>query len=140
MFRTSAARRKADWCAARRFLTCFSPQRLKPLRAPAIVFVEFIADWILLVEVLMVLLCGIKLGRRGDFGDNGFFKRLRLVQPLFRFFGQPLLIVVMIKNGGTILMAFVTELLIRGGWIDVVPEHIQQCGVADLLRVVHDLD
>src|SRR5688572_32945309 len=100
MFRTSAARRKADWCAARRFLTCFSPQRLKPLRAPAIVFVEFIADRILLIEVLMVLLCGIKLGRRGDFGDDDFLKRLGLIQSLFRFFGQPLLIVIMIENSG----------------------------------------
>jgi hypothetical protein len=46
---------------AARLISGVSPQRFQPLRATTIVFVEFVADRILLVEVLMVLLCRIEL-------------------------------------------------------------------------------
>jgi len=46
----------------------------------------------------------------------------------------------MIKNGGTVLIALIAELLIRRRRIDIVPEYIQDSGVRDLVRVVDDLN
>src|SRR4051794_40619090 len=101
-----------------------SPQRLQPLYTPTVILVELIADRTFLIEILMILFRGIELRRRDNFRHDGLFKRLGLVDPLLRFFGKPFLIVVMIENGGPILMAFVAELLIGRRGIDVVPERI----------------
>jgi len=46
----------------------------------------------------------------------------------------------MIKNGGTVLIALIAELLIRRRRVNVVPEHIQDSSVRDLVRVVDDLN
>src|SRR6266540_5047330 len=45
----------------------------------------------------------------------------------------------MIKDGGAILAAGVTELRIGGERIDVAPEHIEQFFVADFRRIIGDL-
>src|SRR6266508_253306 len=45
----------------------------------------------------------------------------------------------MIKDGGAILAARVTELRIGGKGIDVAPEYIKQFFVADFRRIIGDL-
>src|SRR5262249_52918963 len=46
----------------------------------------------------------------------------------------------MIEDTGAILRSVVTELGIRGQWVNVVPEDVQELGVANFRRIVDDLD
>src|SRR5690349_7483938 len=102
-----------------------SPQRLQTLCSPTVILVEFIADGILLIKILMVLFRRIELRGWHDFRHDLLLEGFRFVELLLRFFSKPLLAVVMIENRGAILMAFVTELLIGRRGIDIVPEGFQ---------------
>src|SRR2546425_6572339 len=110
----------------------FAPELLEALGPAAVELVEPVPDRVLLVEVLVVLLGGIELRGGHDLGDDRPLERLGLHQRLLRFLGKPLLRLVVVEDGRTILVPIVAELPVRRGWINVVPEDLQELGVADL--------
>ena len=58
---------------------CRAPKVFQPLRAAAVELVELIVDRILLVEILVVFLGGVKRGGRDDLGDDRLFEALRTI-------------------------------------------------------------
>ena len=98
-----------------------SPEPVKTLIAPTAVAVDLIAQRILLIVVLVVLLCGVELGRRRDFGDDGRCKRFRRLQGLLRCLSEPLLRLIMVEDGGAILCTMITELSIGRRGVDLAP-------------------
>src|SRR3989454_7154545 len=118
----------------------FPPELLEPLGPAAVELVEPVPDRVLLVEVLVVLLGGIELRGRHDLGDDRPLERLGLHQRLLRFLGQPLLRLVVVGGGPAKLVPIVAEMPVRRGWINVVPEDLQELGVADLGGIEEDLD
>src|SRR5262249_23033681 len=101
-----------------------APDVGEPLIAPAGVAVEPVPDPILLGVVLVVLLGRPELSGRNDLGHDrpGHLERLR--DRLLRRLGEPLLCVVVVEDGGAVLIAVVAELSPRVGRVDVVPEDV----------------
>src|SRR3989442_4865512 len=118
----------------------FPPRRPERLGPAAVELLEPVRDRVLLVEVLVVLLGGIELGGRHDLGDDQPLDRLGLHQRFLRSLGKPLLRLVVVEDGRAVLESIVTELPVRRGWINVVPEDLQELGVADLGGIEEDLD
>ncbi|MDQ5909425.1 MAG: hypothetical protein QG599_1520 [Pseudomonadota bacterium] len=76
--------------------------------------------------------------------NNGGYYRLfepaRLCQCQFRRLRQAFLLIIMIKNGRTIWLAFVAKLTGSVEWVDIAPEDIQQAGITNFSRIIDDLD
>src|SRR5262249_14484892 len=104
-------------------LLLLAPQLLEPRIASAIEPVEFVADRILHVEILVIFPALGNRPRRHDWRID------RLLEPLlhrrFRALRQPALLVVAIEDGGAVLIAAIAELAILHQRIDVVPEHVE---------------
>src|SRR5207253_6950157 len=118
----------------------FPPELLEALGPAAVELVEPVPDRVLLVEVLVVLLGGIELRGRHDLGDDQPLESLGLHQRLLRFLSKPLLRLVVVEDGRAVLKSIVTELPVWRGGINVVPEDLQEHGVADLGGIEEDLD
>src|SRR5688572_20540710 len=107
----------------------FSPELFQAAIAPAPGAVRVVVRAVGLVEVLMTDLCRIELARSEDFGVDG-------TTQLFRDLGlgllrELLLLRIMEVDPAPILIPAVAELPILRERIDVVPEDLQQFGVAD---------
>src|SRR5258708_16173049 len=114
-----------------------APQLFEPRVASAIEPVEFIANGILQVVILMILLGLVERTGRHD-------RRLdRLLEALLnrrlRGFRQRPLLVAMIEDRAAVLVAVIAELPILRQGIDVLPKHVEQLVIAHLGRVVYDL-
>ena len=82
----------------------------------------------------MVILRGVELGERDDFGDDGGFA-FGLGAGL-RFVGYPHLVVVFRQDDRAVLRASVGTLTIEGGRVMRLPEKIDDLFVGNLCRVV----
>src|SRR5262245_7962736 len=118
-------------------LVLLAPQLFEPRIASAIEAVEFVADRILHVIILMVLFGFVERAGRHDRGRNGLLEAFR--NRHLRGLRQRALLVAVIEDRAAILVAGVAELPILRQRIDVVPEHVEQLLIAHLGRVVHDL-
>src|SRR6516165_6354739 len=114
-----------------------APQFLEPGVASAIEAIEFVADGILHVVILMVLFGFVERAGRHDCGLDRLLEAFR--NRRLRGFRQRALLVAVIEDRAAVLVAVVAELPILGQRIDVVPEHVEQLLIAHLGRVVHDL-
>src|SRR5271166_2429217 len=88
--------------------------------------------------ILVVLFCLVERSGGRDLGldrllEAGLHRGLR-------GFGKLALLVVMIKDRSSILIAVVAELPVLRQRIDVVPEHVQELLIAEPGRIVDDLD
>src|SRR5262250_1277416 len=87
--------------------------------------------------VLMVSLSSIERLQRGDLGDDGSRKDLRLLQLRNVRLGNPLLLIVSIENDGSVLSAFIRPLTIQLCRImGHGEEDLQQLSVGDSRRIV----
>src|SRR5262249_58116175 len=118
-------------------LVLLAPQLLEPGVASAIETIEFIADRILHVVILMVLFGFVERAGRHDSGLDRLLEAL--LNRRLRGLRQRALLVGMIEDRAAVLVAVVAELPILRQRIDVVPEHVEQLLIAHLGRVVHDL-
>src|SRR5258708_24151862 len=114
-----------------------APQLSEPRVASAIEPLEFIANGILQVVILMILLGLVERTGRHD-------RRLdRLLEALLnrrlRGFRQRPLLVTMIEDRAAVLVAVIAELPILRQGIDVMPKHVEQLVIAHLGWVVYDL-
>src|SRR5260221_2156953 len=114
-----------------------APQLFEPRVASAIEPVEFIANGILQVVILMILLGLVERTGRHD-------RRLdRLLEALLnrrlRGFRRRPLLVTMIEDRAAVLVAVIAELPILRQGIDVMPKHVEQLVIAHLGWVVYDL-
>src|SRR5258707_9750419 len=114
-----------------------APHLIEPRVASAIEPVEFIANGILQVVILMILLGLVERTGRQD-------RRLdRLLEALLnrrlRGFRQRPLLLAMIEDRAAVLVAVIAELPILRQGIDVMPKHVEQLVIAHLGRVVYDL-
>jgi hypothetical protein len=87
----------------------------------------------------MVLLGLVERPGRRDLSLDRLLLEARLHHSL-RGLSEAALLVVMIKDRSSILVAVIAELPVLRQWIDVVPEHVQELLIADLRGVVDDLD
>ena len=88
--------------------------------------------------VLVVLLRLVERSGRHDLRSNRVLEtRLQGVLCSLR---QAALLVVVIEDRGPVLIAVIAELRVLRQWIDIVPENVEQLLLADLGRVVSDLD
>src|SRR5262245_37218331 len=79
----------------------FSPQLLQALVAAAAIAVDFIAQRVFFVIVLVVVLRGIEYGGRDNFShDRG---AEATAQSFLRFFREPLLGLIVVEDGRPIL-------------------------------------
>src|SRR5436309_3119107 len=115
-----------------------APELLQARVAAAVPAIELVAHGILLVVALMVLLGRVERGRRHDLGRDRAAEALG--ETLLRLLRETALRVVVVEDRGSILVAVVAELRLRRERVDVVPEDVEQLRVADLARVVDDLD
>src|SRR5215831_13665109 len=114
-----------------------APQLLKPDVASAIETIEFVADGILHVVILMVLFGFVE---RPGWHDCGLERLLEaLLNRRLRGFRQRPLFVAVIEDRAAVLVAMVAELPILRQGIDVVPEYVEELVIANLGRVVDDL-
>src|SRR5262249_53156632 len=113
------------------------PQFFEPGVSSAIEAIEFIADGILHVVILMVLLGFVERAGRHYCGRNVLLESVR--NRSLRGLRQRALLVAVIEDRAAVLVAVVAELPILRQRIDVVPEHVEQLLIAHLGRVVHDL-
>src|SRR5260221_734592 len=114
-----------------------APQLFEPRVASAIEPVEFIANGILQVVILMILLGLVDRTGRHD-------RRLdRLLEALLnrrlRGFRRRPLLVTMIEDRAAVLVAVIAELPILRQGIDVMPKHVEQLVIAHLGWVGYDL-
>ena len=86
----------------------------------------------------------VLLGRI-TFGSTGLISVLGAAPETLRFFqgfqgrlGEPLLLLVVEKNRGTVLVAHVAELSVLHEGIDVVPEDVEELRVSDLQGIDGD--
>src|SRR5215831_14731205 len=114
-----------------------APHLLEPGVASAIEPVEFIANRILQVVILMILLGLVERTGRHDRRLNRLLEALLHLR--LRGFRQRALLVAMIEDRAAVLVAVIAELPILRQGIDVVPKHVEQLLIAHLGRVVHDL-
>ena len=95
----------------------------------------------LFMIALVVLFSPVKLRRRCDLCHNlpepEYTRHLNF---LLRFSRQPCLFCIMIKNHGTVIGANVRTLAVQLCRVMDRPEHIQEMFVADLYRIIHNLD
>ena len=87
----------------------------------------------------MVLLRRIELAGRDDLGHDGACEALGPLQLPLGLFRQPPLRLIVVKDGRAILLTVVAELRVCRERVDVVPEHVEQLGVADLPGVIDHL-
>src|SRR5262249_16951654 len=114
-----------------------APQLLEPGVAAAIEPVEFVADGILHVVILMVL---FGLVERPGWHDCGLERLLEaLLNRRLRGFRQRPLLVAVIEDHAAVLVAMVAELPILRQGIDVVPEHVEELVIHPLGGAVHSL-
>src|SRR5262249_15103834 len=118
-------------------LVLLAPQLFEPGIAPAIEAVEFVADGILHVVILMVLFGFVERAGRHDCGLDRLLEAL--LNRRLRGFRQRSLLLAMIEDRAAVLVAVIAELPILRQGIDVVPEHVEQLVIAHLGRVVDDL-
>ena len=85
---------------------------MEPLVTAAAIAIDFVADRVLLIIVLVIIFGRIKFRGADDFSHDRLFETT--LEALFRGFRKSLLGVVVKKNGGAILAAGVTELRIGG--------------------------
>src|SRR5258707_9567155 len=114
-----------------------APHLIEPRVASAIEPVEFIANGILQIVILMILLGLVEGTGRQD-------RRLdRLLEALLnrrlRGFRQRPLLVAMIEARAAVWVAVIGELPILRQGIDVMPKHVEQLVIAHLGGVVYDL-
>src|SRR5262249_52384285 len=114
-----------------------APQLFEPRIAAAVEAVEFIADRILHVVILMVLFGLVERSGRHDLGRDRLLEAL--LDRRLRGLRQRPLFLAAIEDRAAILVAVVAELTILRQRIDVVPEHVEQLVIAHLGRIVHDL-
>src|SRR5262245_18048190 len=133
-----ASRRRRSTMALILFALLLPPQLLEPRVASAIETVELVADRILLVVVLVVLLRLVERSRRHDLGLDRLLEALGDLS--LRGLRQRPLLLAMREDRAAVLVAAVAELPILRQRIDVVPQHVDHLLVADLGRVVDDLD
>ena len=81
-----------------------APELLESLVTAATGTVEFVTDRVLLVIVLVIILGRVELCGLYNFGDDRPFKRLVFFQLGLRLQRQPLLLLIMIKDGASILI------------------------------------
>src|SRR3954470_1829931 len=115
-----------------------APELFETLIASAIPSVEFVARFVLLVIILVVLLGLVEGAGRDDLGIDGARRELCL-DLLLGFLGELLLLLAAIEDRRAVLVAGVAELLVLHERIDVAPEHVEELGVGHLRRVVDDL-
>src|SRR5262245_32545064 len=118
-------------------LVLLAPQLFEPGIPSAIEAVEFIADGILRVVILMVLFGFVEWAGRQDCGLDGLLEAFR--NRRLRGFRQRALLIAVIEDRAAVLVAVVAELPILRQGIDVVPEHVEQLVIAHLGQVVHAL-
>src|SRR5262245_57746681 len=123
---------------AKRFLlpALRSPQLVQARVSSTAAGVELVAQWILLVEILMIRLGRPELRRRYNRRHDGLLERLVLLPVGARSFRQALLLRVVIEDRWAVLRANVAELAVLYGRVVVEPEGCQQRLVAHLPRVV----
>src|ERR1700756_841694 len=114
-----------------------APQLFEPGVASAIEPVEFIANRILQVVILMILLGLVERTGRHDRRLDRLLEAL-LNRRLRGFRPRPLL-VAMIEDRAAVLVAVIAELPILRQEIDVMPKHVEQLVITHLGRVVYDL-
>src|SRR5260370_16112856 len=113
-----------------------APHLIEPRVASAIEPVEFIANGILQIVILMILLGLVERTGRHD-------RRLdRLLEALLnrrlRGFRQRPLLVAMIEDRAAGLVAVIAELPILRQGIDVMPKHVEQLVIPHLCWVVYE--
>src|SRR5262249_47534515 len=118
-------------------LVLFAPQLFEPGVAPAIEAVEFVADGILHVVILMVLFGFVERAGRHDCGLERLLEAL--LNRRLRGFRQRPLLVAVIEDPAGLWVAWVAELPIFRQGIDVVQEHVEEFVIAPLGGVVDDL-
>ena len=107
--------------------------------APAVVPVDLVPHRVLLVIVLVVLLGGVELRGVDDLGHDGGRKPLRLLQGFFRRLGKLFLLLVVVEDRRSVLVAVVAELGVPGQRVYVAPEDPEQLLIRDFRGVVDDL-
>src|SRR4051794_8438906 len=112
-----------------------APELFEALIAPAIPAVEFVARFVLLVIILVVLLGLVEGAGRDDLGVDGARRELCL-DLLLGFLRELLLLLAAIENRRAVLIAGVAELLVLHERIDVVPEHVGELGFVPLRGAV----
>jgi len=117
-----------------------APKFLEPMVATAVSSVELVTDGVLLVIMLVVILCRVELGGLHNLGYDRFFKGLILFQLCLRLQSQPVLFLIMIKDGASILMSRITELPVLSGRVDIVPKNVQELFVSHFCRIIDHLN
>src|SRR6202049_3664792 len=117
-----------------------APELLEPAVAAASRPIEFVAQRIFQIIVLMIVLGGPERRRRHDLGYDPLLEAARLGQLGLRRLREALLLLVVIEDGAAVLVAVIAELRIGRDRVDVVPEHVEQLRIADLGGGVCQLD
>ena len=94
--------------------------------------------WIPGVEILMVLLGGVKLRKSCDLGHNLFSFKL-LLFPLKLLLSQSLLLIIVVENLRSILRPLIVTLLVQRRRIMHREEHIKQHSVRYFIGIELDL-
>src|SRR5262249_1257781 len=115
-----------------------SPNLFQSLIPPASFPVSAIVRRVGFAEVLVILLCWVKLTRARDLDNNGTLEVL--FECLFRGFGRLFLVFVEIEDGRTIRRTAVAKLAVGGKGIDVVPKDVEELRVTDPSRIVGNFD
>src|SRR5207302_768122 len=126
-------------CRSRRVVLP-APQLFEPAVAAASRAVEFVAQRVLQIIVLMIILGRPK--RRGghDLGHDRLLETAGFAELGLRDLGETFLLLVVKEDRAAILIAVIAELRVGGHRIDVVPKRVEQLRVADLAGVVLQLD
>ena len=93
-----------------------------------------------LVEILVIILGAVELGKRDDLGDDRRSKDAGCIQFLLVVFRQSLLLVVVIKDHRAILCSEIIPLPVFRGRVVRPPEHLEKLRVRDDPGVESDLD
>jgi hypothetical protein len=109
-----------------------SPELSEASIAAAAIAINFVADGVLFIIILVIIFGRIEFQGGNDFSHDRLFETTQ--EALLRGFRKSLLRFITIKNGGSILAAGVTELRIGGERIDNAPRHIEQFFIAEIER------
>jgi hypothetical protein len=90
--------------------------------------------------LLVIFLCSPEWRRRLDARHNRARKSTAVLQPFFCRFSRGFLFRRMIENYRPILGPYIRTLSVQRRWIVVRPENVQQLFVADLGRIILQLD